>query len=94
MWYNFYCAWIFSDEKYDVEKKEHLLWKIANIVAFSSRRPSATKYSPFRTCIVHKTLKVFILKCVNFKKKLSKNCFVKVKLNLDIILSDNIWKMA
>ena len=55
---------LFSDEKYDVqkkehllwkianivdvEKKEHLLWKIANIVAFSSRRPYETKYSPFK----------------------------------------------
>ena len=36
---------LFSDEKYDIEKKDHLFWKIANIVAFSSKRPYATKYS-------------------------------------------------
>ena len=40
---------------------------------------------PLKTCIVHRTFQVFILKCVNC---LSKNCVVKVKSNLDIILSE------
>ena len=37
---------LFSDEKIDVKK--HLLWKKPNIVIFSSRRPYATKYDPFK----------------------------------------------
>ena len=72
----------FSDEKYDIKWKEHLLWNIANIVAFSSRKPYTTKkIVPLKTCIVHKTFQAFILKCVNW---LSKNCVVKIKINLDI----------
>ena len=37
---------LFSDEKIDV--KNHLLWKKPNIVIFSSRRPDATNYDPFK----------------------------------------------
>ena len=37
----------FSDEKYDVKK--HLLWKIANIVAFSSTRQNIV---PLKACTV------------------------------------------
>ena len=40
---------------------------------------------PLKTCIVHKTFPVFILKCVYW---LSKNCFLKIKINLDIISSE------
>ena len=79
------CLDLFSDEKYDVEEKEHLLWKRANIVAFSSRKLYATKYSPFKDLHCKKTFQVFILKYVNW---LSKNCFVKFKINFDIILSE------
>ena len=35
----------FSDEKYDVEKKTYLIWKIANIVASSSTKPYAANYT-------------------------------------------------
>ena len=41
------------------------------------------------TCILQKTFQVFILKCVYY---LSKTCFVKVKINLDIILSEITFK--
>ena len=54
-------------------------------MAFSSKRPYATKYFLLKTGIVHKTFQVFMLKCVNW---ISKTCFVKVKINLDIILSE------
>ena len=69
-----------------------MLWKIENIEASSSsRKPYASKYIPFKTCIVHKTFKVFMLKCVNW---ISKACFVKVKINLDIIIiiRNKIWQ--
>ena len=36
-----------SDEKYDVGKKTHLMWKIANIVAFSTK-PYSEKYCHFK----------------------------------------------
>ena len=62
-----------------------MLWKISNIVAFSSRRLYATKYSPFKDLHCTRNFSSFMLKCVNW---LSKNCFVKVKINLDIILSE------
>ena len=39
---------------------------------------------PVKTCILHKTFQVFMLKYV---KRLSKTCFGKVKINRDIILS-------
>ena len=35
----------FSDEKYDVEKKKYLIWKIQNIVASSSTKPYAANYT-------------------------------------------------
>ena len=38
-----------------------------------------------KTCIVRQTFQVFIIKYVNL---LSNTCFVKVKINLDIILSE------
>ena len=75
----------FSDAKYDVEWKEHLLLKIANIEAFSSNRPYATKYSPVKDLYCKQNFSSFILKCVIW---LSKNSFVKVKINPDIILSE------
>ena len=46
---------------------------------------AAKNIVPLKTCIVHKTFQAFMLKCVNW---LSKTCFVKVKINLDIILSE------
>ena len=47
----------FSDEKYDVEQKEQMLGKNPNNVGFYSRRPQATKYSPFKD--LHCILKSF-----------------------------------
>ena len=44
-----------SDEKYDVEKKTHLIWKMTNFVAFSSTKPYAAKY----TCSPSKNFKLF-----------------------------------
>ena len=41
------CLDLFSDEKYDVEKKTFLIGKIANIVAFSITKPYTAKYSHF-----------------------------------------------
>ena len=66
-------------------KKKHLMWKIANIEAFSSTKPYATKYSPFKNCILYITFHVFIQRCVYW---LLGTCFVKVKINPDIILSE------
>ena len=44
-------------------------------VEFSSRRPCATKYSPFKD-----------FHCTQIDNK--RNCFVKVKINFDVILSE------
>ena len=44
-----------SDKKDDVEKKTHLIWKMINFVAFSSRKPYAAKY----TCSPSKNFKLF-----------------------------------
>ena len=58
MWYNLTAPGSFSDEKYDVEEKEHLLWKIANIVHFLSEGLTQQNIIvPLKTYIVHKLFK-------------------------------------
>ena len=74
----------FSNEKYDVEKKEHLSWKIANIVAFSSRRPYATKNSPFQDLHCTQNISTFYLKIC---KLIIKKLLLKLK-SIFIILSE------
>ena len=59
--------------------------KIANIVVFSFRRPYATKYSPFKDLHCTQNFSSFYLQMC---KLIIKNCFDKVKINLDIILSE------
>ena len=59
--------------------------KIANIVAFSSRRSYATKYSPFKDLHCTQNFSSFYLKMC---KLIINKLFVKVKINLDIILSE------
>ena len=62
------------------------MWKIANIVAFSSTKSFAANYSPLKICIPYTTFK-FLYKewC---KYWLSGTCFVKVWMNFDITLSE------
>ena len=79
----------FSDEKYDVEKKEHLLWRIENIVAFSSRRPYATKYSPFKDLHCTQNFSSFYFKMC--KLVIKKIVLLKLKINLEITLSEIIF---
>ena len=86
MWYNFFTApGSLSDEKNDVEYKEHLLWNIANIVAFSSIRNYETKYCPLKDLHCTQNFSSFYLKMC---KLIIKNCFVKIKIELDFILSE------
>ena len=76
----------FSDEKYAVYCEKHLiLFDIANLVVIYSTRPYEQNIASFKTCIIQKTFQDFMLKCVNW---LSKTCFVKVKINYYIILSE------
>ena len=49
-----------SNEKYNDEKERSLMWKIANIVAFSSTKPCAANLSPLKTCILYRNVQVFV----------------------------------
>ena len=76
---------IFQTKNIMSNRKNIRYGKITNIVAFSSRRPYATKYSPFKDLHCIQNFSCFHLK---MGKLLIKNCFVKVKINLDIMLSE------
>ena len=85
MWYNFNCAWIIFRWKIWRRKERTSVMKNRKYCSIIFRKPYATKYIPLKDLHCTKKFQVFILTCVNW---LSKNCFVKVKINLDIVLSD------
>ena len=64
-----------------------LIWKMAVIVAFSSNL-TQQNIVLLKACILYRAFQVFVYRCVNW---LSGTCFVKVKVNLDIILPKIIF---
>ena len=76
---------LFQMKNMTANRKTHLIWNLANIVVFSSKDLTQQNTVPLKTCILHHFFQVFMLKCVHW---LSKTFFVKMKINVDIILSE------
>ena len=49
-----------SNEKYNDEKERSLMWKIANIVSFSSTNSYAAKTIHLKTGILYRNVQVFV----------------------------------
>ena len=89
MWCTFYYAWIFFRWKIWSRIERTSVMKNSKYCSiFLLEDLTQQNIVPLKNCIVHKTFQVVILKCENW---LSKKCFVKVKINHDIWLSETTF---